>query len=80
MPLLMVMDEHVRRGGQCVGQVPRACHAADWGLNYGEDEFWNPFCREDNECALLVDYRNIVGNSDCVESETQQSGVWRDFG
>lgn len=80
MPLLMVMDERVRCGGERGGQVPRACHAADWGLNYGEDEFWNLFCCEDNEHALLVDCGNIAGNGDCAEAETRQSGVWRDAG
>lgn len=35
--------------GQQVGQITRACHPADLGLNYGEDEFWTLFCCWDNE-------------------------------
>lgn len=44
MRLIMMMDYNVRNRGQRVRQITRACHGADLGLNYGEDEFWNLFC------------------------------------
>lgn len=56
-----------------------SCPAADWGLNYGGDGFWNLFCCQDNEplCSEVIE--TVQGMAIVLDGEGGRVG-WRGAG